>query len=89
MTTTALPRIATIDGLERRVTVGRLTTRDLSTMEGRIEGLASSTESPYDMGSYTETIKRGAFARTLRENPDVQLLINHEGLPLARTTTAR
>ena len=38
------------------------------------------------MGGYTETIARGAFTKTLSERPDVQLLINHEGLPLARTT---
>jgi HK97 family phage prohead protease len=31
-------------------------------------------------------IARGAFTKTLSENPDVQLLINHGGLPLARTT---
>ena len=49
-------------------------------------GVASSVESPYEMGFYTETIKRGAFDKTLAGGPDVQLLINHEGLPLARTT---
>ena len=49
-------------------------------------GLASSTDSPYDMGWYSETIRSGAFDETLARRPDVQLLINHEGLPLARTT---
>ena len=49
-------------------------------------GLASSTDSPYDMGWYQETIVRGAFDTTLAGRPDVQLLCNHEGLPLARTT---
>jgi HK97 family phage prohead protease len=49
-------------------------------------GLASSTDSPYEMGFYTETIKRGAFDKTLAKRPDVMLLANHEGLPLARTT---
>jgi HK97 family phage prohead protease len=48
-------------------------------------GLASSTESPYDMGWYSETIARGAFTKTLSERPDVVLLLNHEGLPLAAT----
>ena len=48
-------------------------------------GYASITDSPYDMGWYTETIKRGAFKQTLAEHPDVQLLINHGGLPIART----
>jgi len=48
-------------------------------------GTASSTESPYDMGFYVETISRGAFSKTLSESPDVVLLINHEGMPLAAT----
>lgn len=50
-----------------------------------MDGWASVTERSYDMGYYQETIKRGAFGKTLRESPDVQLLINHDGLPLART----
>jgi HK97 family phage prohead protease len=50
-----------------------------------LTGYASVTEKPYDVGSYIETIARGAFTRTLNEDPDVQLLINHTGLPLART----
>lgn len=50
-----------------------------------MNGWASVTERSYDMGYYQETIKRGAFGKTLREQPDVQLLINHDGLPLART----
>jgi HK97 family phage prohead protease len=51
-----------------------------------IRGYASTTGQAYDMGWYSETIARGAFTKTLSENPDVQLLINHGGLPLARTT---
>lgn len=38
-----------------------------------------------DLGGYREQIKRGAFADQL--TADVRLLINHEGLPLARTTS--
>jgi len=48
-------------------------------------GLASSTDSPYDMGYYEETMVRGAFDATLAKSPSVQLLVNHEGLPLAAT----
>lgn len=70
--------------------VRRLVTSEMEcrTYGGRIHfrGLASSTESPYDMGFYEETMKTGAFDTTLRKQPDVQLLVNHEGLPLARTT---
>jgi HK97 family phage prohead protease len=50
-----------------------------------LTGYASVYETPYSVGFYEETISRGAAKRTLGENPDVQLLINHEGLPLART----
>ena len=38
------------------------------------------------MPGYTEVISRGAFLKTLQGRPDVQLLVNHEGLPLGRTT---
>lgn len=34
---------------------------------------------------FVERIAPGAFRKTLSETPDVRLLINHEGLPLART----
>lgn len=51
-----------------------------------VRGYASTTAQAYDMGWYKETIARGAFTKTLSETPDVQLLLNHEGLPLARTT---
>jgi HK97 family phage prohead protease len=34
---------------------------------------------------FIEKIAPGAFRKTLTETPDVRLLINHEGLPLART----
>jgi hypothetical protein len=54
-----------------------------------IEGYASVTEQPYDMydafGPYTEVVRRGAFARTLNADPQVQLLLNHGGLSMAYT----
>jgi HK97 family phage prohead protease len=34
---------------------------------------------------FKERIAPGAFRKTLSEQPDVRLLVNHEGLPLART----
>ena len=52
-----------------------------------IEGHASTFNQPYSMGWYTETVAPGAFSRTLGRNPDVTLLVNHDGLPLARTGT--
>lgn len=44
------------------------------------------SESELLFGFMRETIKRGAFRRVLKTNPDVRLLVNHEGAPFARTT---
>jgi HK97 family phage prohead protease len=62
-----------------------------SSTSQRVGSLGSSDsaltrDNGYDMGWYTERIMIGAFANTLNRSPDVQLLVNHEGLPLARTT---
>jgi HK97 family phage prohead protease len=51
----------------------------------RFTGYASIVNHRYELSDFTEVIAPGAFKRTLSENPDVVLLINHEGLPLART----
>jgi HK97 family phage prohead protease len=52
-------------------------------------GYASTTDQPYDvqdfMGEYTETIRAGAFNKTLRDGGNVPLLFNHAGMPLAST----
>lgn len=76
-----------LKGLERRsFPLSEMEVREV--VDGdtlRFTGYASLTETPYEVGPFTETIKRGAFKRTLAESPDVQLLINHEGLPIART----
>lgn len=68
----------------RMVTTGGLEWRADS--EGvTVEGYASTFDQPYDMGWYTERVATGAFAKTLSEGPDVRFLVNHDGLPLART----
>ena len=36
-------------------------------------------------GMFTEVIERGAFANALQRQDDVVFLVNHDGLPLART----
>jgi HK97 family phage prohead protease len=36
-------------------------------------------------GTYLESVAPGAFRKTLSEQDDVKLLVNHEGIPLART----
>ena len=38
-------------------------------------------------GTYTEIIKPGAFKKTLQEQDDVRFLVNHDGIPLARTSS--
>lgn len=52
-------------------------------------GYASVTESPYEMedwlGTYTEIVRSGAFAKTLSEGADVPFKLNHDGITLART----
>ena len=52
-------------------------------------GVASTVDTPYTVrdafGEYTETMSPGAFKKTLKEKDDVRLLINHDGIPLART----
>jgi HK97 family phage prohead protease len=51
----------------------------------RLSGYAAKFDSPSLPLPFTERIAPGAFRKTLAETPDVRLLINHEGLPLART----
>lgn len=52
-------------------------------------GYASVFNHDYEVydafGAFTERLAPGAFTRTLTEDPDVMLLVNHQGLPLART----
>jgi HK97 family phage prohead protease len=54
-----------------------------------VEGYASVTETPFEMydwlGPYCEVVRQGAFAKTLTETPQVQLLLNHGGLSMAYT----
>ncbi|MEU9946922.1 HK97 family phage prohead protease [Streptomyces sp. NPDC047939] len=54
-----------------------------------VEGYASVTEAPFEMwdmlGPYSEVVRQGAFGKTLGENPQVQLLLNHGGLAMAYT----
>lgn len=93
MTTTSATRTkadrAAAAGTERRAYPVQLEVRAQSTGKAAIEGYASVTETPYEMwdwyGSYTEVVRAGAFAKTLSENPQVQLLLNHGGLSMAYT----
>jgi HK97 family phage prohead protease len=88
MTTTQPSRAMMLDKSTRefRTFATKLEARDINGLEFKVSGWASVVEQPYDMGAYTEVISRGAFTKTLQGRPDVQLLLNHEGLPLGRTT---
>ena len=71
---------------ERRMAVNDLEFRDDDTGV-TLTGYASTFSQPYDMGWYTEVVDPAAFTRTLGQKPDVRLLVNHDGLPLARTAS--
>lgn len=54
-----------------------------------LEGYASVYEQVYEMwdwlGPYGEVVRAGAGSKTLSENPQTQLLLNHAGLSMAYT----
>lgn len=70
------------------VVSGEVRADDESVLE--FSGYASTFE-PYEMyggpakGGWIEQIDRGAFDKTLRAKADLHLLVNHGGMPLART----
>lgn len=72
---------------EIRTSATPLEVRDNGNGTVTLSGYASTFNQPYDMGSYQETVAPGAFTRTLSQSPDVRLLVNHTGLPLARTSS--
>jgi HK97 family phage prohead protease len=82
---------AKTSGIVRRAFPVQLEVRAKAGSSGvsTVEGYASVTESPFEMwdwlGPYSEVVRTGAFAKTLAENPQVQLLLNHGGLAMAYT----
>ena len=72
-------RKAQADGVQYRHAEMRAATDDLV-----VEGYAAVFNSTTDLGSFQERIAPGAFADVLDD--DVRLLVNHEGMPLARTS---
>jgi HK97 family phage prohead protease len=71
--------------IERRTYV----VRDIEAREAegsmRLAGYAAVFNESSVPLPFNEVIAPGAFRKTLTETPDVRLLINHDGLPLART----
>lgn len=82
----SIRRVVTSDRVEVRSVDGQMQLRGVASSTSVRGGGTLARDNGYDMGWYTERIMAGAFSKTLSEQPDVQLLINHEGLPLARTT---
>lgn len=60
----------------------------------RFSGYATVYGFEYDVdggptrSGWTEVIEAGAGSNTLKRNPDVRLLLNHEGAPMARSGSA-
>jgi HK97 family phage prohead protease len=65
--------------------------RSLSGGKVELNGYASTFEQPYPMfdafGEYSETVRHGAFAKTIGDGADVAYLSNHAGLTMARTAS--
>lgn len=52
-----------------------------------VEGYAALFDTPTTIGDwFVERIERGAFKSAIARGDDVEFLINHEGLPIARST---
>jgi HK97 family phage prohead protease len=93
MTMPELKDRANTGGTERRVFAAQIEVRAKADGAGgtryELDGYASAYDSPYQMydmfGEYEEVVRSGAGAKTLSENPDVVLVFNHAGLPMART----
>lgn len=84
---------ANTGGLERRVFAAQIEVRAKQDGTGgtryELDGYASAYDKPYQMfdmlGEYEEVVRAGAGARTLGQDPDVVLVFNHAGFPMART----
>lgn len=91
MTTSQIRKSDLLGTRESRNVTARLEVRSASSDEELIvEGYAATFSEPYELyggppWGWTEEVDPGAFDKTLASNPDVPLLLNHEGMPLART----
>lgn len=65
-------------------------TREVGDGVFHVQGYAATWDTFYDVAGgapygWSETIARGAVDKSLAEKDDVRFLLNHEGVPLART----
>jgi len=74
------------DTLDERRSVAYTTLEMRASEDGNIfTGYAAIFDSPSEPMPFVEYVRKGAFAKTLKDGADVRLLIDHEGVPLART----
>lgn len=84
MSDTIEQRWCVTGGDEKRIAY---TTLDLRQADNgtTLYGYAAVFDSPSEPMPFVEYVKRGAFTKTIKDGADVRLLIDHEGVPLART----
>ena len=72
----------------RTLTAGNVEVRAADNGSVRVSGYAAVFDEVTDIGGYfREVIRRGAFADAITRGDDVTFLINHDGLPLSRTSS--
>jgi len=84
-TTDAEYRWCAVGSDERRIAYTTLEARQIDEKSPTLVGYAAVFDSPSEPMGFTEYVRRGAFAKTIKDGADVRLLIDHEGVPLART----
>jgi HK97 family phage prohead protease len=76
-------------GVLRRAYPAQFEVRGKAGASVEIRGYATVYDAPYEMydifGAYNEVVRAGAGKKTLSESPQVQWLLNHEGLSMAYT----
>ena len=71
--------------LDERRTVAYSTTEMRKEDGNKLVGYAAVFDSPSEPMPFTEFVRKGAFTKTLNDGADVRLLVDHEGVPLARS----
>lgn len=79
--------ISTTNQTRKQIAYTNLELRALDDTEDgwTVSGYAAVFDSPSEPLPWTEYVKRGAFKKTIKDGADVRLLIDHTGVPLART----
>lgn len=74
-----------VEGDERKAVAYTTLEMRAATEGNTLVGYAAVFDSPSEPMPFREFVRRGAFTKTLKDGADVRLLIDHEGVPLART----